>query len=157
MKIVNLFEDVKIDNVRGAGAVSKNQDVDYFGIRVNMKPSTFMKLAAAFTPHPSKYEPIVAYLKAGGAIGSPFLSIEIPDGWFSGDFTELATVTGHEGRHRMHAIHELYGDIPIEVHIWADRWVRARHLTDRIKAQLNKYMIKERSDTVVRGPLFELI
>ena len=41
-----LAEAVNIDNKNGRGAVPHNQEVDYFGMRVKMKPSTFIALAS---------------------------------------------------------------------------------------------------------------
>lgn len=156
MRLINLYENVNIDNFKGMGAVPKNQDVDYFGLKVMMTPNTFLTLASDLNPHPKQLDPIVDHLKTGGAIGSPFLIIDIPQDWFNGKFVELAEVAGHEGRHRMHAVQQLYGNIPVEVHIWFTRGVRARDLTDEIKQQLRKHMIAEKTDRVVHGPLFEL-
>jgi hypothetical protein len=39
------FLEYKINNRSGIGSVPYNQEVDYFGLRVAMRPSTFLKLA----------------------------------------------------------------------------------------------------------------
>ena len=41
----NDLNEVIIDNQRGLGAVPDNDNVDYKGIRVKMRPSIFLELA----------------------------------------------------------------------------------------------------------------
>jgi len=151
--ILTSLNEVKIDNRDGAGAVPYNKDVDYFGMRVMMRPSTFLKLAAPLgRSHDEKLE---QYIAQGGAIGAPFFMIDIPEGWEDGDFSQPAEVTGHEGRNRMSAVLKVEGDAPVEVHLFP-RYKRARNITsDWIKA-LNRGLIAEGSGRVVAGPLFEV-
>ena len=114
MLITELFDltEVKIDNQNGAGATPDNANIDYKGLRVLMRPSVFLKLAAPLNmPHSEKLE---AYIAQGGAIASPMLIVDIPEAWEQGDFQPLAQVTDHEGRNRASVILKLEGDEPIE-------------------------------------------
>jgi putative chitinase len=146
------LSEVTIDNREGAGAVPYNADVDYFGLRVQMRPSTFLKLAAPLGgPHNEKLE---QYIAQGGAIGAPFLMIDIPEGWEAGDFSQPAEVTGHEGRNRVSAVLKLEGDAPIEMHLFP-RYLRRRHLTPQWIEALNRGLTAESSGRVIPGPLFD--
>lgn len=145
--------EVTIDNQSGAGAVPYNQDVDYFGIRTTMRPSTFLRLAAPLEQeHSAELE---KYIADGGAIGAPFLEIKIPQEWDDSDFSKPAQVMGHEGRNRMTVIQKLESDTPIEVHIFPRGGYRARDITPEFKAALAKSLYAEKSTNLVSGPLFE--
>ena len=145
--------EVTIDNKEGAGAVPYNQDVDYFGLRVKMKPSVFLRLAAPLgREHSAELE---QYIKDGGAIGAPFLDLVIPKEWDDGDFSMPAKVQGHEGRNRMTAIQKIEGDAPIEVHLFPKGGYRARDLTPDYINGFNKGLFAEKSTSIVRGPLFD--
>lgn len=145
--------EVTIDNKQGAGAVPYNQDVDYFGLRVKMKPSVFLRLAAPLgREHSAELE---QYIKDGGAIGAPFLDLAIPKEWDDGDFSMPAKVQGHEGRNRMTAIQKIEGDAPIEVHLFPKGGYRARDLTPDYINGFNKGLFAEKSTSIVRGPLFD--
>ena len=153
MRLRELLSEVKIDNKDGAGAVPYNQDVDYFGLRVMMKPSTFLRLAAPLgQEHSAELE---KYIADGGAIGAPFLEIKIPAEWDDGDFSKPAQVVGHEGRNRMTAIEKLEGDNPIEVHIFPRGGYRSRDITTEFRAALVRGLQAEKATNVVAGPLFE--
>ena len=67
-------EDVNIDNKDGWGSVPWNQEVDYRGMRVKMKPSVFEKLALSRGGEPA-VDKVVQHIKNGGSIGAPFLNI----------------------------------------------------------------------------------
>jgi len=140
-----------IDNVKGAGAVPYNADVDYFGLRVKMKPSTFLKLAAPLgQPHSAELE---KYIAGGGAIGAPFLDIAVPPEWDDNDFSKSAQIKGHEGRNRMTAILKLEGDKPIETHLFV-KYYRARDITPPFVDKLNSGLYAEKSTHLIGGPLF---
>ena len=145
------MNEVKIDNVKGAGSVPYNQEVDYFGLRVQMKPSTFLDLAAPLGDKDNSE--MEEYIRSGGAIGAPFLDIAIPKEWDDGDFTAVAKIQGHEGRHRMRAIMAVEGDTPIEVHLFP-KYYRARDLTPEFVRHINAGLYAEKSSRIVRGPLF---
>lgn len=154
MKIIELLSEVQIDNDNGWGAVPFNADIDYFGLRVLMKPSVFLKLAAPL-PEPSSKENIKKHLQNGGSIGAPFLDITIPPQWEDGDFTKAARVRGHEGRNRMAAVMALEGDAPVEVHLIPGGGMRNRDITpDMIKA-LNVVLYPEGMTVkTMDGPYF---
>lgn len=153
MRLREIISEVKIDNKEGAGAVPYNQDVDYFGLRVMMKPSTFLKLAAPLgQEHSAELE---KYIADGGAIGAPFLDIKIPMEWDDGNFSKAAQVVGHEGRNRMTAILKLEGDAPIEVHMFPKNGYRGRDITPEFKSAMAKSLYAEKSSNAVNGPLFE--
>jgi N-acetylmuramoyl-L-alanine amidase len=128
-------------NGKGLGTTGYNSNVDYRGLRVLMKPSVFLSLAAHLS-EPSSVDYIVQHMKDGGALGSPFLIVDIPEKYFEGDFTGLnyAKVVGHEGRNRMLAIQKLEGDAPVEVHIFGYGEIRKRHFTPEIIEQLQLAM-----------------
>ena len=143
-------DEYKLDNERGLGSTPNNSNVDYMGFRTMMKPTTFLKLAKPLPEghRSSGYPELVQKIKSGEGIGSPFLSIEIPDGWEDepADFTYPTRVTGHEGRHRMNAILELEGDVPVEVHLWGrfeKSELRRRYLTDEMFDELEKGLVSE--------------
>ena len=153
---VSALDEYKLDNEDGLGSTPNNSNVDYMGFRTMMKPSVFLKLAK---PLPAGYRSdgypeLVQKIKAGEGIGSPFLDIEIPDGWDDepADFTHTTKVTGHEGRHRMHAILELEGDVPVEVHLWgrfSSSELRRKYMTDEMFDELEKGLISETGQYIV--------
>ena len=146
----NLYEDVEIDNKDGWGAVPWNQEVDYRGLRVKMKPSVFINLAASRNGEPPVPK-VVDYVKGGGAIGAPFLQIFVDE-----DDSQIPEVRGHEGRSRMAAILEVHGDVPVEVHLFFQGKVnRNRHITPEFVEKIQRYLISE-NDKMIRGPLFEI-
>jgi hypothetical protein len=156
MKITDILEYV-VDNEKGPGSTPNNQDIDYFGFRVLMKPSMFLKLAAPLTKGQS-VDFFKERIKNKEGIGSPMLYITVPVEWKSENFDSgTPRVDGHEGRNRMMAIKDVEGDDPVEVHIILQsaraEW-RNRHITPKIKDELNKGANKESSGTLVDGPLF---
>ena len=145
--------ELKIDNKNGKGAVPYNQDIDYFGLRVAMRPSTFLKLALPL-PDDADYEHLKQHIAQGGAVGAPFLDIKIPPEWDDGDFSKPAKVAGHEGRHRMKAALALEGDEPVETHIFPKGGYRARDLTPDFVKHLNQSLETQAGGRVLSGPLF---
>ena len=148
-------------NGKGLGTTGYNANVDYRGLRTLMKPSTFLSLAAHL-PSPTSVDYIVQHMKNGGALGSPFLIVDIPEKYFEGDFTDLtyAKVVGHEGRNRMLAIQKLEGDAPVEVHIFGYGEIRARHFTPEIIEQLQLAMRNQDGKLTFApsgGDLFEIM
>lgn len=160
MKILDILSEQQnspiIDNnvATGIGATGYSQDIDYFGKRMKMKPSIFLRLTSdtgMFKPNPKSADYLRQELRSGKGIGSPFLIVEIPDGWFEQDFTHHAKVSGHEGRHRMYSILEEFGDIPIETHLILrgkfeirarrieDEWID--NIRDKLESQFNNKII----------------
>lgn len=154
MRARDFIGEVRIDDHDGWGSVPNNLNVDYLGLRVRMRPSMFLRLAAPLRGEGSS-EDIADHIRQGGAIGSPFLDISIPDGWFSGDFSRPARVMGHEGRNRMMAVRQVEGDDPIQVHLFFRDGLRRRHLTDEIIQQLNRRLApQEQPGAGFPGPYF---
>lgn len=148
------LKEVVIDNVNGMGAVGDNQNVDYLGLRVLMKPSVFLELAERRHFFARSASSIADKIGDGEAIGSPFLSVKVDE---EGD--QPAEVMNHEGRNRMVAVKELEGDDPIEVHIFLAQGMRRRHLTDAKLRDMQRIIISQDGD-VVRSygrNLFEVI
>lgn len=147
-----------VDNHKGWGAVPDNREIDYFGLRVRMTPKTFLSLAAHLPEDlQASRRDIEEHLKTGGKIGAPFLKIDTPAEWEEGDFQKQAKVTGHEGRNRMWAILNVFGNDPVEVHIFFGYGTRRRHITDAMISQLNQGVNGEGVKGFVPGLLFELM
>lgn len=141
--------EVNIDNVRGRGAVPYNQDIDYRGLRVHMRPSVFLSLAAPLTR--DAHDEMKDFIRKGGAIGAPFLMVEFPE-----EVSAPPRIVGHEGRNRMKAIQSVEGDNPVEVHLLLrGRINRARNLTPELIKQLKSGARQEITGQLVQGPLWE--
>ena len=111
---------VKFDQARGYGSVPDNQNVDYKGFVVMMKPEVYLALAKSGIKKGSK-ERAEKIIIAGKPIGSPFLDV---------DFSGLTPrVVGHDGRHRMMAIEELQPNVAVPVHIFGANGLRAKNIT----------------------------
>jgi hypothetical protein len=153
--IVESSNDV-IDNKNGAGLTPVNQEVDYFGNRVLMKPSVFLKLAASAHEYISSTG-LKKHIEDGGKVASPFLYISLPEEWdVDGVFDKnVPRVSGHEGRNRCKAILDLYGDQEIEVHLLYRNGVRSRHITPDILHNLNLALINE-NGKMIKGPFFKV-
>lgn len=155
MKANEIISEVKINSVSGAGAVPYNQDIDYFGLKVAVAPRTWLKMALELTVEPDtkeKIDKLAQYIANGGEIGPPWFFIKIPDDWMTGDLSEPARITGHEGRHRCEAILKAEGNDPIEVHL-VPIGRRARDITPEWVKRLNTSIINERGQ-LINGPWF---
>jgi hypothetical protein len=155
MKLWDFLQEANIDNRQGLGNVPDNQNVDYLGLRVQMKPSVFLRLAATlYREQAASTDYIKQHVQKGGAIASPWLVIDIPQAWEQGDFQQAARVSGHEGRNRMWAVLETDGDEPIECHLFFSHGLRNRHILPSWIVQINERMIPERSNKAISGPFF---
>jgi hypothetical protein len=151
-----ILSDAKIDNMRGWGNVPDNQNVDYLGVKVFMRPSVFLKLATPLSRSDAQSaDKIKQHLSQDGAIASAWLVIRIPEAWEQSDFSKPAQVVGHEGRNRMIAIQELEGDAPVETHLFFAQGLRARHITPEWVHHLNQHMLSQVNKSLVTGPLFQ--
>lgn len=149
------LDEVRIDNINGLGAVPKNAEVGYSGLRVQMRPSMFLKLAAPLNLEKPEERQTIEYFKTvmdEKGFGSPFLTIEVPEAWEEGDFSRDAKVRSHEGRHRCIAILEKEGDDPIEMHIFIPH-ARRRHITDDMIEHLRSGILNQKG-RFISGPLF---
>lgn len=158
MRAQEFLAELKIDNDKGLGSVPKNKDIDYFGLRVAMKPSTFLRLGLPLTQTARDKEIIkdIALKKDEPGFGAPFLEIDIPDEWEEGDVSKPANVVGHDGRHRMYAILATEGDHPVEVHLFP-LGLRRRHFDAHPEwvERLNKNIVSQ-SKMPMNGPFFQI-
>ena len=155
IKKEKLSETVHIDNEKGWGNVPNNKNVDYLGLRVMMKPSKFLELAAYLAREKAEsLHSISSHLEKGGKIASPFLVISLPEKWKDSDYSASARVQNHEGRNRMMAIQDMHGDIPVETHLFFSGGLRARHIKPEWILELNQQLIPEKQSSPIQGPFF---
>ena len=155
MRSHEFLTELKIDNKRGLGAVPHNADVDYFGLRTVMRPSTFLKLSLPLDKNDAEEQKTVQHLAKqinNQGFGAPFLTIAVPEDWESGDFSLEAKVRDHDGRHRMLAIQQEEGDNPVETHIFIPHF-RRRDITEPIIKQLRNGVLNQNGH-YVGGPIF---
>ena len=156
MRFTQLLESY-FDNQKGIGAVPWNADIDYFGLRVQMKPSVFLKLAEPLSrDKATSVDWLKQQLQAGKKIGSPFLKLSIPDSWINGDYSQPCRIQSHDGRNRMYALQELQGDQAVEVHLIPGGTWRSKHINDEFIQALNREIIPENKKTPVKGPWFSV-
>jgi hypothetical protein len=167
MRAYEFITEVNIDPIKGIGNVPNNQEVEYLGVKVNMKPSIFLKLASKFdslSGNEEKVKKMAEYIKNGGLVAPPFLNINFqnikptrknPDPYPPYDFTKPAMVSGHEGRHRMKAILLAEGDEPVEVHLFFFQ-VKRRGLNKDLLTSVNTKLISQ-DGPILKGPFFTMI
>lgn len=151
-----LSEDVQMDNVKGWGAVPLNQDVDYHGLRTLMSPSIYLELTPPFPYKEVEMEKFKYHLSNGGQFAAPFLDIKVPAEWDDDDFEDHAQVVGHEDRHRMQAIFEIFGDDPVEIHLFFHGGLRNRDITGTWILALTEGLMSQTKE-LIEGPLFTLL
>ena len=155
MRSHEFLTELKIDNKQGLGAVPHNADVDYFGLRTVMRPSTFLKLSLPLDKNDAEEQKTVQHLAKQintQGFGALFLTIAVPEDWESGDFSLEAKVRDHDGRHRMLAIQQEEGDNPVETHIFIPHF-RRRDITEPIIKQLRNGVLNQNGH-YVGGPIF---
>ena len=140
------LDELKIDNVNGLGSVPWNQEVDYMGLRVLMKPSTFLHLSLPLNMNDDDKKTIDHLEKEidTKGFGAPFLQVDMD--------REFPRITDHDGRHRMMAIKELEGDKPVEVHIFP-KGMRNKDMTPEVINKLNDLVVSQ-NGKYVPGPIF---
>jgi hypothetical protein len=116
----------------GAGATQYNENVNYMGFVVWMRPSEFLRLnrpVPQTQEHRSKIRSWHDSLNKGVTLGPPILYVNLKDevvddrdNVLSGHFV----VWEHEGRHRMKAVSEI-SDEPVPVHVFPGHGLRARN------------------------------
>jgi len=156
MRAREFLDELKIDNRGGLGAVPNNQDIDYFGLRVAMKPSMFLKLSLPLDANQPDEAETIQYIAKNldtQGIGAPFLEVAFPAEWDEGVFKNPAQVKGHDGRHRMYAIMQQQGDDPVEVHIFPRGGMRRRDITPEMIDALRQGIVGQRG-SYVSGPIF---
>ena len=153
----NIIDEINIDNNKGIGATPNNRDIDYKGLRVLMRPKTFIRLAAPLNRQDAtSIDFIKNKIESGEGIASPYLTIEIPEQWKDGSIEVPAKVIGHDGRNRMWAVEEEEGNDPIEVHLFFYN-MKASDIKPEWIERLKKGMIMQGSSGVEsKGPLFKM-
>lgn len=155
MKLWDFLQEVKIDNKQGIGEVPDNNNVDYLGLRVLMRPSVFLGLASTlYREQASSVDYIKQQLAQGRGIASPWLVIDIPQAWEQNTLDAPARVVSHEGRNRMYAAMETDGDLPLEVHLFFSGGIRRRHIKPGWIDQLNQQLIAQGRTKPTTGPFF---
>ncbi len=112
-----------IDTLHGIGAVSLHADTAR--VIVEMRPSVFSKLAHALDVDSESAARIIPWVRArlsSRGIGHSVLHIAPPLEWRQGDFSKPCRVIESDGRHRMHAIASIQGDLPVPIMLvpWQD-------------------------------------
>lgn len=171
--IVNVRHPYGQEQPWGLVPIQTGENADYNGIRVMMRPSTFLQLAyplSAGTINPEVEKHL--FKEPEGEISSAYLNIKIPPTWFDEDKSEVdrflraASVSGHEGRNRMTAWMKRHGDEPVEIHLFFRDGLKRRDITDKMIAALNRGMHNQASQhpdeppeakKYIRGPLFRVI
>lgn len=144
MKLHDIFEDSPvIDQQQGLGAVPNNQDIGYLGLEGYVKPSDFLKLAQHLSKN-TKEEQIVdkisEYMRDGGAIASPYLYVDIS--------TPPYRIVSHDGRHRMMAVQEVYGDSPILCHLFFNKGIKRKDIDQKTVHALNDQIISQNDEII---------
>ena len=146
MRAIEFITEAELDPT-GWGATPQGTDVDYFGLKVKMRPSTFLKLS-----HPlgsSEQNPDVEkHMQGGGKIAYPFLEVKDPVEWEDGDFSQVGKVVNHEGRNRMTHWIKMKGDEPIQVNIFLRGANRRRYVTDDMIQALSQGLISQTGQLV---------
>ena len=151
------IDEINIDNEKGLGSTPNNRNVSYKGLRILMRPKTFLRLAAPLNRKEARSaDNIKQHIQQGGSIASPFLVVDIPGGWNVGDFSTPAKVISHDGRNRMWAVEEEEGNDPIEVHMFFTDGFRNRDIKLEWIEQLKQGLIMQGTSTVAKGPLFKM-
>ena len=131
----------------GWGATPQGTDVDYFGLKVKMRPSTFLKLSHPLNSGEQNFD-VEKHMQGGGKIAYPFLEVKDPVEWEDGDFSQVGKVVNHEGRNRMTHWIKMKGDEPIQVNIFLRGANRRRYVTDDMIQALSQGLISQTGQLV---------
>ena len=149
MRASEFLNEAELDPT-GWGATPQGTDVDYFGLKVKMRPSTFLKLSHPLNTGEQNPD-IEKYMQGGGKIAYPFLEIKDPVEWEDGDFSQVGKVVNHEGRNRMTHWIKMKGDEPIQVNVFLRGANRRRYVTDDMIQALSQGLISQ-TGQLVRNP-----
>jgi putative chitinase len=141
MRATEFITEAEFDP-HGWGSTPIGVDVDYFGIRVQMRPSMFLKLSNPLTAGTENPE-VAKHMQAGGKIAHPFLSIRDPEEWEQGDFRKPGRVVGHEGRNRITQWIKMKGDTPIQVNLYLREANRRRFITDEMIKAMSQGIVSQ--------------
>ena len=122
---------VRFDQWDGIGAVPDNIDAYHKGFVAWMTPNEFLRLNPRRGMTPSDEETVKylqKHIEDGKPLGSPLLNVE--------EHPSGLRVWGHDGRHRMEALNNLYPDIPVPVSVFKKDANRAHLLPDSLADDL---------------------
>jgi len=119
--IENIF-----DSREGIGQVPNQIDINYFGFVKYMTPDEFRRLVPGGVSDTETKDFVVGALSRGEKLGPPFLSAT----W--DDTAGVWKIKDHEGRSRIDAVREVYGTVPVPVHIFPTG-MRAGDLTPQMR------------------------
>jgi len=156
---INDLDEANWDNINGIGRVPNlaPKEIEYKGMQVMMKPSIFLKLAEKIPGSPKS--DMTDYIKKGGSIAMPYLTILVP--WSKDseyyDGNDKVSIAGHEGRHRTLAILQTEGDAPIPVVLFftGSKW-KASHLDSEFVTNIKKQLVSQ-DGVLIKGPLWEAV
>ena len=143
------IDEAELDST-GWGATPQGTDVDYFGLKVKMRPSTFLKLSHPLNAGEQNPD-VEKHMQGGGKIAYPFLEIKDPVEWEDGDFSQHGKVVNHEGRNRMTHWIKMKGDEPIQVNLFLRGANRRRYVTDDMIQALSQGLISQ-TGQLVKNP-----
>ena len=143
------IDEAELDST-GWGATPQGTDVDYFGLKVKMRPSTFLKLSHPLNSSEQNTD-VEKHMQGGGKIAYPFLEIKDPVEWEDGDFSQQGKVVNHEGRNRMTHWIKMKGDEPIQVNVFLRGANRRRYVTDDMIQALSQGLISQ-TGQLVKNP-----
>jgi len=143
------LDEAELDST-GWGATPQGTDVDYFGLKVKMRPSTFLKLSHPLNSGEQNSD-VEKHMQGGGKIAYPFLEIKDPVEWEDGDFSQQGKVVNHEGRNRMTHWIKMKGDEPIQVNVFLRGANRRRYVTDDMIQALSQGLISQ-TGQLVKNP-----
>jgi len=143
------IDEAELDST-GWGATPQGTDVDYFGLKVKMRPSTFLKLSHPLNAGEQNSD-VEKHMQGGGKIAYPFLEIKDPVEWEDGDFSQQGKVVNHEGRNRMTHWIKMKGDEPIQVNVFLRGANRRRYVTDDMIQALSQGLISQ-TGQLVKNP-----
>jgi len=146
------MSEYKIDPFYGIGAVSLNANTPR--VIVNMTPGVFLKLAHRMDSQAESAARTISWIRArlSNGIGYPVLHIAPPLQWRLEDFSASAQVIESNGRHRMYALLDSQGNLPVPVVLvpWQD--ITQKELNTWL-ARMCREMISQDGD-VVTGELW---
>jgi hypothetical protein len=143
------LDETELDST-GWGATPQGTDIDYFGLKVKMRPSTFLKLSHPLNSGEQNSD-VEKHMQGGGKIAYPFLEIKDPVEWEDGDFSQQGKVVNHEGRNRMTHWIKMKGDEPIQVNVFLRGANRRRYVTDDMIQALSQGLISQ-TGQLVKNP-----
>lgn len=152
-----VISDVSYDHDRGWGKTPDTANIDYMGMKVIMTPRMFLKLAAELPrDKATSVDDMKEHIESGGAISPAHFYMIFEDA--KGNELENPKVRTHEGRNRAYAIAELFGyDTEMLVYILPTGGMRARDITDEMKAKLMKGIVVEKAEGLCRNPIIRIL